>query len=116
MSIVYGTFLFFQHGRPGLATTLHMAEGFALVMLCHCRLQTRKISMLILKEVGIYFYLKLCFHYSTVKSKLIQIPFPVYFPSYFTDSIRLSVSHKPGNPQKINLIFKSQREIERHVE
>ncbi|XP_059089513.1 protein furry-like isoform X3 [Tigriopus californicus] len=40
-----------QHNRPDLATTLHMAEGFALVMLCHCRIQTRKICLLILKEV-----------------------------------------------------------------
>lgn len=27
-----------------------MAEGFALVMLCHCRLTTRRIALLILKE------------------------------------------------------------------
>ena len=37
--------------RPDLATTLHMAEGFALVMLCHCRIATRKICYMILKEV-----------------------------------------------------------------
>lgn len=40
-----------QHNRPDLATTLHMAEGFALVMLCHCRIATRRISLMILKEV-----------------------------------------------------------------
>jgi len=33
------------------ASTLHMAEGFALVMLCHCRLTARKICLALLKEV-----------------------------------------------------------------
>ena len=41
-----------EHQRPDLATTLHMAEGFALVMLCHCRLTTRRIALMILKEVS----------------------------------------------------------------
>lgn len=40
------------HNRPDLATTLHMAEGFALVMLCHCRIATRRLALGILKEVG----------------------------------------------------------------
>lgn len=38
--------------RPDLATTLHMAEGFALVMLCHCRIATRRICHMILKEAS----------------------------------------------------------------
>ena len=42
-----------EHQRPDLATTLHMAEGFALVMLCHCRLTTRRIALMILKEVSL---------------------------------------------------------------
>lgn len=46
-----------EHQRPDLATTLHMAEGFALVILCHCRLTTRRIALMILKEVRfILFY------------------------------------------------------------
>ncbi len=40
-----------QHNRPDTATTLHMAEGFALVMLCHCRLATRKVCLVLLREV-----------------------------------------------------------------
>ncbi len=28
-----------------------MAEGFSLVMLCHCRLATRKICLMLLREV-----------------------------------------------------------------
>jgi hypothetical protein len=31
-----------------------MAEGFALVMLCHCRLPTRRIALMILKEVSVH--------------------------------------------------------------
>ncbi|CAB4065617.1 Protein furry,Protein furry homolog-like,Protein furry homolog [Lepeophtheirus salmonis] len=40
-----------RHDHPDLSTTLHMAEGFALVMLCQCRLSLRRPSYLILKEV-----------------------------------------------------------------
>jgi len=40
-----------ESNRPDLATTLHMAEGFALVMLCHIRLALRKLAVNILKEV-----------------------------------------------------------------
>lgn len=47
-----------QHSRPDLATTLHMAEGLALVMLSHCRLTTRRICLLILKEVRLEARLK----------------------------------------------------------
>ena len=46
-----------EHQRPDLATTLHMAEGFALVILCHCRLTTRRIAHMILKEVSLSFFL-----------------------------------------------------------
>lgn len=38
--------------RPDLATTLHMAEGFAMVMLCHCRIAPRRLAVHILKEVS----------------------------------------------------------------
>lgn len=36
-----------------LATTMHMVEGFALVMLCNCRPAPRKFAVSILKEVKI---------------------------------------------------------------
>uniref|UniRef100_A0A182NNI5 Cell morphogenesis protein N-terminal domain-containing protein n=1 Tax=Anopheles dirus TaxID=7168 RepID=A0A182NNI5_9DIPT len=36
-----------------LATTMHMVEGLALVMLCNCRSQPRKFAVSILKEVKI---------------------------------------------------------------
>uniref|UniRef100_A0AAG5D1F0 Cell morphogenesis protein N-terminal domain-containing protein n=1 Tax=Anopheles atroparvus TaxID=41427 RepID=A0AAG5D1F0_ANOAO len=38
------------HEQP-LATTMHMVEGLALVMLCNCRSQPRKFAVSILKEV-----------------------------------------------------------------
>nr|XP_040568440.1 LOW QUALITY PROTEIN: protein furry-like [Lepeophtheirus salmonis] len=44
-----------RHDHPDLSTTLHMAEGFALVMLCQCRLSLRRPSYLILKEVKLLF-------------------------------------------------------------
>lgn len=34
-----------------LTTTMHFVEGFALVMLCNCRLYSRKMAVMILKEV-----------------------------------------------------------------
>ena len=37
--------------RPDLETTLHMAEGFSLVMLCHVRTAPRRQALHILKEV-----------------------------------------------------------------
>ena len=40
-----------SNNRPDMATTLHMAEGFALVMLCHIRTAPRRLAFLILKEV-----------------------------------------------------------------
>ncbi|XP_062543394.1 protein furry isoform X2 [Armigeres subalbatus] len=40
------------HELP-LATTMHMVEGFALVMLCNCRPAPRKFAVSILKEVKI---------------------------------------------------------------
>uniref|UniRef100_A0A182QIV4 Cell morphogenesis protein N-terminal domain-containing protein n=1 Tax=Anopheles farauti TaxID=69004 RepID=A0A182QIV4_9DIPT len=40
------------HEQP-LATTMHMVEGLALVMLCNCRSQPRKFAVSILKEVKI---------------------------------------------------------------
>ena len=49
-----------EHQRPDLATTLHMAEGFALVILCHCRLTTRRIAHMILKEVSFILFLYNC--------------------------------------------------------
>ncbi|XP_055608943.1 protein furry isoform X4 [Uranotaenia lowii] len=39
-----------NHELP-LATTMHMVEGFALVMLCNCRPAPRKFAVNILKEV-----------------------------------------------------------------
>ncbi|KFB42669.1 AGAP004892-PA-like protein [Anopheles sinensis] len=39
------------HEQP-LATTMHMVEGLALVMLCNCRSQPRKFAVSILKEVS----------------------------------------------------------------
>ena len=41
--------------KPDMATTLHMAEGFALVMLCHIRTPPRRLAFLILKEVKTLF-------------------------------------------------------------
>ena len=38
--------------QPGV---LHMVEGFALVMLCHCRLAVRRLAVHILKEVKLLF-------------------------------------------------------------
>ena len=43
--------------RPDLPTTLHMAEGFALVMLCHLRMAPRRLSLHILREVKALFKL-----------------------------------------------------------
>uniref|UniRef100_A0A182YPI0 Protein furry n=1 Tax=Anopheles stephensi TaxID=30069 RepID=A0A182YPI0_ANOST len=40
------------HELP-LATTMHMVEGLALVMLCNCRSQPRKFAVSILKEVKV---------------------------------------------------------------
>ncbi|XP_055531189.1 protein furry isoform X3 [Wyeomyia smithii] len=41
-----------SHDQP-LATTMHLVEGFALVMLCNCRPAPRKFAVNILKEVKI---------------------------------------------------------------
>ncbi|XP_055625091.1 protein furry isoform X2 [Toxorhynchites rutilus septentrionalis] len=41
-----------NHEQP-LATTMHMVEGFALVMLCNCRSAPRKFAVNILKEVKV---------------------------------------------------------------
>ena len=43
--------------RPDLPTTLHMAEGFALVMLCHLRMAPRRLSLHILRDVKALFKL-----------------------------------------------------------
>ncbi len=40
-----------EPNRPDMATTLHMAEGFALVMFCHIRTAPRRLAFHILKEV-----------------------------------------------------------------
>ena len=52
--------------RPDMATTLHMAEGFALVMLCHIRQAPRRLAYVILKEVKTIF--------KTLIPKLDEIP------------------------------------------
>ncbi|XP_058831172.1 protein furry isoform X5 [Topomyia yanbarensis] len=41
-----------NHEQP-LATTMHLVEGFALVMLCNCRPAPRKFAVNILKEVKV---------------------------------------------------------------
>ncbi|XP_058457794.1 protein furry isoform X3 [Malaya genurostris] len=42
-----------KHHEQPLATTMHLVEGFALVMLCNCRPAPRKFAVNILKEVKI---------------------------------------------------------------
>lgn len=49
-----------KHHEIPLATTLHLVEGFALVMLCNCRLYPRKLSVHILKEVFVFIHEKIC--------------------------------------------------------
>ena len=41
--------------RPDLTSVLHMAEGFALALLCHVRIAPRRLSYHILKEVKLLF-------------------------------------------------------------
>ena len=41
--------------KPDIATTLHMAEGFALVMFCHIRSAPRRLAFHSLKEVKALF-------------------------------------------------------------
>ena len=41
--------------KPDMATTLHMAEGFALVMFCHIRSSPRRLAFHTLKEVKTLF-------------------------------------------------------------
>ena len=41
--------------KPDMITTLRMAEGFALVILCHIRAAPRKLAFMVLKEVKVLF-------------------------------------------------------------
>ena len=62
-------------GRPDLPTTLHMAEGFSLVMLCHLRLAPRRLALHILREVKSLFKLTgahMAIHETTVLDALDQ--------------------------------------------
>jgi hypothetical protein len=58
-----------EGNRPDLATTLHTAEAFALVMLCHIRLALRKLALNILKEVKQLFKLLGALREDSVSSK-----------------------------------------------
>ena len=56
------------NARPDMVTTLRMAEGFALVILCHIRAAPRRLAFMVLKEV------KTLFKILNVLPKLDELP------------------------------------------